>query len=99
MVKRLVADGLEVLEVLGVGERVSALDVVDAQFVELGAQQQLVLKGEVDPLALAAVAEGGVIDRDAHGEPPFAAGNKKPRSLLLRGRVISSRSRRGATSQ
>ena len=57
------ADRLEVLEVLGVRERVAALDEVDAQLVEPAGDEQLVLEREVDALALAAVAEGGVVDR------------------------------------
>ncbi len=59
-----VADGLEVGGVLGVGERVAAFDVVDTQLVEALGDEQFVLEREVDPLALAAVSQGGVVDGD-----------------------------------
>ena len=63
-------DLLEILEVLGVGQRIAALDEIDAQVVEPRGDAQLVLEREVDALALAAVAEGGVVDEDArHGGP------------------------------
>ena len=51
-----VADLAEVGGVLGVGERVAPLDVVDPEPVEAGGDRELVLEREVHPLALAAVA-------------------------------------------
>ena len=68
--QRQLADFLEILEVLGIGQRIAALDEIDAQLVEPLGDVQLVLQGEVDALALAAVAQGGVVDVDAcHGGP------------------------------
>ena len=51
--------------VLRVGQREAAFDVIDAELVELLRDQQLVLQREVEPFALRAVAEGGVVDFDA----------------------------------
>ena len=65
VLQRQLADLLEVLGVLGVGERIAALDVVDAQLVEPARDEQLVLEREVDALALAAVAQRRVVDLDA----------------------------------
>ena len=63
-----VADRAEVGGVFGVGEGIAAFDVVDPQLVEPRGDQQLVLEREVDPLALAAVAQSRVVDRDPrHG--------------------------------
>ncbi len=74
--QRELLDLLKILEVLGVGERVTALDEVNAEFIEAARDEQLVLEREVDALALAAVAKGGVVDRDArHGVP---ANEKSP---------------------
>src|SRR5262249_59710909 len=65
-----VPDLTEVLVVLGVGQRVAALDEVDAEVVEPLGDEELVLEREVDALALAAVPQGGVVDEDArHGAP------------------------------
>ena len=72
--KRKVADGLEVLEVLGVRKRVAALDEIDAELVEPAGEEELVLQGEVHALALAAVAKGGVVDGYFHGYLLFALG-------------------------
>ena len=59
---------LKILEVFRVGEGVAALDEIDPQLVQAGGDVQLVQQREVDALALAAVAEGRVIDEDAaHG--------------------------------
>src|SRR5262249_44300213 len=57
-------------EVLGVGQRVTALDEIHAEVVEPAGEVQLVLQREVDALALAAVAQRRVVDVDArHGVP------------------------------
>jgi hypothetical protein len=74
----------EVLGVLRVRQRVAALDVIDADLVESLGQQQLVLQREVHALALAAVAERGVVDADAaHG----VSRERKNPEAVLRGRV------------
>ena len=58
----LVAGPAEELGVLGVGARPAALDVADAEVVELPRDVQLVGDGEVEALLLGAVAQGGVVD-------------------------------------
>ena len=60
-----VADRAEVGGVLGVRERIAPLDIVEPQRVEPGRDQELVLEREVDPLALAAVAQRGIVKEDA----------------------------------
>src|SRR5262249_30790866 len=65
VLERKLADFLKVLEVLRVRERVAALDEIDAEFVELARDQQLVFEREVPPLALAAVAERRVVNENA----------------------------------
>ena len=57
---------VEELLVLGVGAGPAALDVVDAQLVQLLGDDQLVLDGEGDGLALGAVAQSGIEGEDAH---------------------------------
>ena len=52
----------EELGVLGVGARPAALDVADAEPVELARDRQLVGDGEVQPLLLRAVAQRRVVD-------------------------------------
>src|SRR5205823_4431657 len=59
------ADVAEEGGVLRVGAGEAALDVIDAELVELLGDEKLVLEREVEPLALRAVAEGGVVDFDA----------------------------------
>ena len=76
--QRQLADLLEILEVLGVGERIAALDEIDAQFVEPAGDEQLVLQREVDAFALAAVAQRGVVDVDACHN--FGSGVEDPSS-------------------
>ena len=51
--------------VLGVAQRVAALDVVHAQAVQGLGDQQLVLQRQADALGLRAVAEGRVVDLDS----------------------------------
>ena len=81
---QLVAGPPEELVVLGVGARPAALDVVDAQPVELLGDAQLVVDGEGDALQLAAVAEGGVEDLDGldpvsrHVRPSPCTGRSRP---------------------
>jgi hypothetical protein len=61
--------GLRALEeafVLGVGTRPAALDVIDSEIVEFRRNEQLVVYGERDGLALSAVAEGGIEGMDFH---------------------------------
>ncbi len=85
--ERQLADFLEILEVLGVRQRVAALHEIDAQLVEPARDLELVLEREVDALALAAVAEGGIVDLDAcHGRSQ----NKNALKRVLQGAVRSS---------
>ena len=58
----LLAGAAEELGVLGVRARPAALDVADAEVVELPGDGQLVGDGEVQPLLLRAVAQGRVVD-------------------------------------
>ena len=64
-------DALEEAQVLRVRAGPAALDVVDAHGVEPMGDPDLVLHREGDALALAAVAEGGVVELDepCHGAP------------------------------
>ena len=62
-----VRGGLEEGAVGGVGAGPAALDVVDAEAVEGLGDAGLVLDGEVDALALLAVAEGGIVEVEAGG--------------------------------
>src|SRR5207248_6451301 len=74
----------EELVVLGVGARPPALDVVDAQPVELLGDAQLVVDREGDALELAPVAKGGVEHLDALREPTARSrSGRRSRSLLL----------------
>ena len=57
----------EELRVLRVRARPAALDVVDAELVQLPRDRELVVERQRDAGALAAVAERGVVDRDAIG--------------------------------
>ena len=59
-----VAHSAEVGGILGVGEGIAPFDVVDPEAIELQRDQELVLEREVDPLTLAAVAQGCVVDRN-----------------------------------
>src|SRR5947208_1673036 len=65
VLERQSADFAEILEVLGIGERITPLDEIDAEFIEAARDEQLVLQREVDPLPLAAVAQRRVVDLDA----------------------------------
>ena len=58
---------VEIVHVLGVRAGPAALDVVDAKFIEALRNLQFVFDGQGDAFVLCAVAEGGVIDKDAHG--------------------------------
>ena len=61
----LLAGAAEELGVLGVGARPAALDVADAEVVEVPRDGQLVGDGEGEPLLLRAVAQGRVVDVEA----------------------------------
>ena len=65
VLERQVGDALEILGVFRVREGIAPLDEVEPELVELGGDGQLVLEREVDPFALAAVAERRVVDLDA----------------------------------
>ncbi len=90
--QRNLADFLEVLEVFRVGQRIAALDEVHAEFIEAARDVQLVLQGEVDTLALAAVAQGGVVDVDARHD---GSCNKKALKRSLQGRDNRNLTRSG----
>ena len=63
-----VAHRAEIGSILGVGKRIAPLDIVKSRFVEPRRDEQLVLKREIDSLALAAVAQCGVVNEDSrHG--------------------------------
>ncbi len=51
----------------GIGAWPAALDIIDAQTVELMGNGNLVTDGEIDPLGLLAVAQGAVVEIDAIG--------------------------------
>ena len=64
----LLGDPLEVVGVLRVRRRIAPLDVVEAEAIQPPRQQELVLEGETDSLALGAVAQGRVVDLNStHG--------------------------------
>ncbi len=64
-------EGLEELGILGVGKGVAPLDEIDAQIIEPAENGQLVLNGKVNSLALAAVAQGCVVQvHPGHDDPP-----------------------------
>src|SRR6185312_1323248 len=82
------ANRLKVFEILRVRKRVAAFDEVDAEFVQLAGEQQLVLQGKVDAFALAAVAKRGVVKENAaHG----VLDERKNPEAVLRGRRGNSR--------
>src|SRR2546421_79811 len=56
----------EELGVLGVGRREAGLDEVHAEGVERVGDAQLLGRGQRQPLALQAVAQGGVVELDVH---------------------------------
>ena len=58
------ADVLEKSDVLGIGARPAALDVVDPQFVELLGDADLVLDQKGDILGLGSVPQGGIVELD-----------------------------------
>ena len=60
-----IADRAEIRRILGVGKRIASFDIVKSRFVEPRRDEQLVLKREIDSLALAAVAQRGVVNEDS----------------------------------
>jgi hypothetical protein len=56
-----------------IGARPAALDVVDAQQVELARNRRLVGDGEIDALGLGAVSQGGVEEIEAVGRSSWSA--------------------------
>src|SRR5690606_25445728 len=60
-----VPSSLEELCVLGIGAGPTAFDEGDTELIQTLGDTQFVLGGEADPLALAAVTKGGVVDVDA----------------------------------
>ena len=61
-----VLGALEELLVLGIGVRPPALDIIDAQLVQLLRDDQFVVDGEGDGFALRAVPERGIECVNAH---------------------------------
>src|ERR1022692_1693566 len=57
---------LEKLLVFGVAARPAALNIIDTQLIQLLRNDELVVHGERDGLALSAIAESGVEGRDFH---------------------------------
>ena len=83
---------LEELDVLGIGARPAAFDVVHAERVEALGDAQLVRDGERDALALRAVAQRRVVDFDLSGHPCNLNG-LKPASIVASRRGSRGRSR------
>ena len=81
------AGGLEEVDVLGVRARPAALDVGHAVLVEHPGDAQLVGEGEGDVLALGAVAEGRVVERDG----PVGGGHRPGAPVVRGGRRITAR--------
>ena len=72
VLERQVGDALEILGVFRIRQGIAPFDEVEPELVELGGDRKLVLEREVDPFALAAVAERRVVDLDAgHGCAAF----------------------------
>ena len=69
--ERLLPERREELRVLRVRPRPAALDPVDPERVEAACDIELVLQRQRDPGALAAVAEGRVVDRDGRRHLPL----------------------------
>src|SRR5262249_6403057 len=82
MLERQLANFLEIFRILRIRKRVSAFDEVNAHLVEPLRQQQFVLEREVHALALAAVAQSRVVDRNSH----VSTNKKAPERIKLRGR-------------
>src|ERR1019366_443408 len=57
---------LEKLLVFGVAARPAALNIINTQLIQLLRNDELVVHGERDGLALSAIAESGVEGRDFH---------------------------------
>ena len=65
------AAGLEEeILILGIRPRPPALNIIDTQFIKLPGNNQLVLDGEGDGLALSAVAQSGIEYLDFHAGTP-----------------------------
>jgi len=62
--QRQLAHLLEIGGVAGVGPRPAALDIINAELVQLGGDVELVVHREGDALALRAIAQCGIIDLD-----------------------------------
>ena len=76
------AHGDEELRVLRVRTRPAALDVVDAELVQFPCDRELVVEGQRDTGALGAVAQRGVVDRDAIGHRRISCGRQEPTCRL-----------------
>ena len=63
--ERKLAHGTKIGGIFGIGKRIAPFDILNAQLIETGGDHELVLQGEVDPLALAAVTQGCVVNGDS----------------------------------
>lgn len=74
MIELQIGHPLEILEILLVRAGISPLHVVKPEAVQPRSQQQLVVKGETDPLGLGSVAEGRIVNLKATHGFPFRTG-------------------------
>ena len=72
---------VKVADILGVGAGPAALDIINAQFIQQARDMQLVGQGKGDALALAAIAQGGVVDGDfgSHDRAPL----RPPQAVVI----------------
>src|SRR5215831_12036184 len=98
MVEREGAYFLEVREVLRVGPRPAAFDVVDAEGVERLRERELVGQTQVDALTLGAVPQSGVVNLDVRGHGRCRRSSLTARSGQRRGREFPLDSARVSTT-
>ena len=67
------------LDVLGIGPRPAALNVMDAERIKLRGNAQLIHHGKVDAFALTAVAQGRIVDFDVGFHNQFRRREPCPR--------------------
>ena len=85
MLQRQIADLTEVFgRSFGVRQRIAALDEIHADFVQLLGNQQLILKREIDSLALAAVSKSRIVDLDSRHVTAFEETSSPSRKKALR---------------
>jgi hypothetical protein len=69
VLERQLANGLEILRVLGVGQGITALDEIDTEIIKLLRDEQLVLQGEIEPLATWRAAKPQFSARNSASRP------------------------------